>query len=230
MFEGPPAVAHGGYTGGMLARYLPADAEVTLRKPVRVGASLRLEPRDGGVVLYDGPTVVAEAARSQLVSHAPKPPAFAEALAASAAFPGFAAHPFPPCAVCGPERADAGAFRLFPGPVAGRDLLAAVWYPTSAALAGGALRPEFAWAALDCPAGWAALWFGRVDGAAVLGRMATRLDEPVPAHDAHILVGWLEGVSGRKLFAGSALYSRSGALQGFSRQTWIMVAGTGARQ
>jgi hypothetical protein len=34
-------------------------------------------------------------------------------------------------------------------------------------------------------------------------------------------------VSGRKLTAGSALYSRSGVLQGFSRQTWIEVAAAG---
>jgi hypothetical protein len=121
------------------------------------------------------------------------------------------------------------ALRLFPGPLAGRDLVAAVWYPSSDATAGGLIRPEFAWAALDCPGGWAAIRFGRVDRPAVLGRMAARLPQPITAHSAHIVVGWLEGVSGRKLTAGSALYSRDGVLQGFSRQTWITLGNPGTQ-
>jgi hypothetical protein len=110
-----------------------------------------------------------------------------------------------------------------------RDLVAAVWYPNSDATADGLIRPEFAWAALDCPGGWAATRFGRVDGPAVLGRMAARVLEPIAAHSAHIVVGWLEGVSGRKLAAGSALYSRDGVLQAFSRQTWIALKRPGTR-
>ena len=41
------------------------------------------------------------------------------------------------------------------------------------------------------------------------------------------MVGWLEEVSGRRLAAGSALYSRDGELQGFSRQTWITLTDIG---
>jgi hypothetical protein len=222
-FEGPPAAAQGGYACGLLARHLPNGAEVTLRRPVPLGAALRVEPRDGGLAAYDGQALVAEAAPARLDRDAPAPPPFAEALAATAAFPGFTAHPFPRCVVCGPERVDAEAFRVFPGPLAERELVAAVWYPNTAAVADGTVRSEFAWAALDCPAGWAALQYGKVDGAAVLGRMAAQLEEPVVADEAHIVVGWLDGVDGRKLHAGSALYSRSGVLQGRSRQTWIMV-------
>jgi hypothetical protein len=227
-FEGPPASAQGGYACGLLAPHLPADAEITLKKPVRLGVALRLEPRDGGVALYDGQTIVAEAVTTRLESRAPEPPTVAEASAASTAYPGFAANAFPRCVVCGPERTDADAFRIFPGPLADRDLLAAVWHPTGGALADGSIKPEYAWAALDCPAGWAAMWFGHAGRPAVLGRMAAWLAEPVAAHEAHVLVGWLEGGSGRKLYAGSALYSPSGTLQGFSRQTWITIARTGA--
>jgi hypothetical protein len=69
--------------------------------------------------------------------------------------------------------------------------------------------------------------FGRVDRPAVLGRMAARLSQPIVAQSVHIVVGWLQGVSGRKLTAGSALYARDGVMQGFSRQTWITLdAGT----
>jgi hypothetical protein len=228
-FEGPAGSAHGGYTCGMLAPHLPADAEITLRAPVPLGTALKLAPYHGGLALHDGPTAVAEGASTRLADGAPEPPAFAEALAATASFAGLRSHPYPRCLGCGTGRTDAAALRLFPGPLGGRDLVAAVWYPSRDATAGGLIRPEFAWAALDCPGGWAAVRFGRVDRPAVLGRMAARLVEPIAAQSAHIVVGWLAGVSGRKLTAGSALYSRDGVLQGFSRQTWITVAEPGAR-
>jgi hypothetical protein len=222
-FEGPPASAHGGYACGRFAAFLPADAEITLRTPVPLGTTLQIAPYHGGLALYDGSTIVAEGAPTQLDGEAAPPPAptFAEALTATASFPGLHAHPFPGCLGCGPDRTDSVALRLFPGPVAGRDLLAAVWYPSAEATADGALLPEYAWAALDCPGGWAASHFAGVDRPAVLGRMAARLITPIPAQSAHIVVGWLAGVSGRKLIAGSALYSRDGILEGFSRQTWI---------
>jgi hypothetical protein len=228
-FEGPPASAHGGYACGMIAPYLPADAEITLRAPVPLGTALELAPCTGGLALHDGTTVVAEGASTRLADGVPEPPAFAEALAATAAFQGLRSHPYPRCVGCGTGRTDAVALRLFPGPLVGRDLVAAVWYPSGDAVAGGLIRPEFAWAALDCPGGWAAIRFGRVDRPAVLGRMAARLLEPIAAQSAHIVVGWLDGVSGRKLTAGSALYSRDGVLQGFSRQTWITLADPGTQ-
>ena len=228
-FEGPPASAHGGYACGMLAPYLPADAEITLRTRVPLGTALQLALHRGGLTLHDGTTLVAEGASTRLVNGAPEPPAFAEALAATASFPGLRSHPYPRCVGCGTGRTDAVALRLFPGPLVARDLVAAVWYPSSDATADGLIRPEFAWAALDCPGGWAAISFGRVDRPAVLGRMAARLLEPITAQSAHIVVGWLEGVSGRKLAAGSALYSRDGILQAFSRQTWITLANPGTQ-
>jgi hypothetical protein len=228
-FEGPPASAHGGYACGMLAPYLPADAEITLRTPVPLGTPLVLAPHDGGLALHNGTTVVVEGTSTRLANGAPEPPAFAEALAATASFPGLRSHPYPRCLGCGTGRTDAVALRLFPGPLVARDLVAAVWYPSSDATADGLIRPEFVWAALDCPGGWAAIQFGRVDRPVVLGRMAARLLEPVTAQSAHIVVGWLDGVSGRKLAAGSALYSRDGVLQGFSRQTWITLANPGTQ-
>jgi hypothetical protein len=220
-FEGPPASAHGGYACGVLAPYVTADAEITLRRPVPLGTGLRLAQTNGNLALHNENDLVAEVAPTHLEDHTPQPPTFAEALAATASFPGLRFHPFPRCVGCGTERTDALALRIFPGPVVGRELVAGVWYPGGEATAGGAIKPEFAWAALDCPGGWAAIRFGQVDRPAVLGRMAARLSGPISAHDAHIVVGWLDGVSGRKLTAGSALFTRDGVLQGFSRQTWI---------
>lgn len=220
-FEGPPASAHGGFACGVLAPYLPADAEITLRKPVPLGTGLRLAPHNGGLALHDENELVAEGASTRLEDRTPQAPTFAEALAATASFPGLSSHPYPRCVGCGTGRTDAVALRIFPGPLATRDLVAAVWYPSVDATTDGFIKPEFVWAALDCPGGWAASHFGGVDRPAVLGRMAARLLPPITAQQAHIVVGWLEGVSGRKLAAGSALYTRDGVLQAFARQTWI---------
>src|SRR5690242_9178259 len=148
-FEGPPDSAHGGYACGLLAPYLPADAEITLRAPVPLATTLRLVRRDGAVALQHGATVVAEAASTQVDLRAPEPPTLAEALAATASFPGLRSHPYPRCLGCGTDRTDAVALRLFPGRLPGREIVAAVWYPSSDATADGRIRPEFGWAALD---------------------------------------------------------------------------------
>ena len=213
--EGPPASAQGGIACAAVAAHLGGDAEITLRRPVPLATPMRLARHNGGLALHDGDDLVAEGATTTLDDHTPPAPTFAEALAATASFPGLNSHPYPKCVGCGTARTDQKALRIFPGPVAGRDLLAAVWYPSEP------VTPEYAWAALDCPGGWAAMHFGRTDRPAVLGRMATHLAGPVPAGSAYILVGWLDDVSGRKLTAGSALYSRDGVLHGYSRQTWI---------
>jgi len=213
--EGPPGACQGGYACGLLAGHLAADAEVTLRKPVPLGVDLRVAPAGDAMALYAGDEPVAEGVGVRLADESPEPPTFAEALAATADFPGLRSHPYEKCVGCGTARSDPAALRIFPGPVFGRDLLAAVWYP------GRPVTAEDAWAALDCPGGWAAMHLGKTDKPAVLGRMAARVSLPPEPESAYIVVGWLGEVSGRKLTAGTALYSREGTLHGFSRQTWI---------
>ncbi|MCU7727817.1 hypothetical protein ODJ79_29220 [Actinoplanes sp. KI2] len=213
--EGPPGACQGGYACGLLAGHLHADAEVTLRKPVPLGTDLRVAPSGDGMALYAGDELVADGVSTRLADETPEPPTFAEALAATADFPGLRSHPYPNCVGCGTARSDPAALRIFPGPVLGGDLLAAVWYP------GKPVTTDDAWAALDCPGGWAAMHLGKTDKPAVLGRMAARVSLPAEPENAYIVVGWLDEVSGRKLTAGSALYSREGTLHGFSRQTWI---------
>jgi hypothetical protein len=213
--EGPPGACQGGYACGLLAGHLPADAEVTLRKPVPLGTELRVARAGEGMALYAGDELVADGVSTRLDDEAPEPPTFAEALAATVEYPGLRSHPYPNCVGCGTARSDPAALRIFPGPVFGRDLLAAVWYP------GKPVTIDDAWAALDCPGGWAAMHLGKTDKPAVLGRMAARVSLPAEPENAYIVVGWLGQVSGRKLTAGSALYSREGTLHGFSRQTWL---------
>jgi hypothetical protein len=220
-FEGPPGAAHGGYACGRLAAHLGGDPEITLWRPVPVGTAIRLTQSPETIELHDGNVLLAAGTPTKLDEPEVAPPTFGEALAATASFPGLWGHPFPRCVGCGTRRTDAAALRIFPGPLGRRPLVAAVWYPGVGALTGGFVRPEYAWAALDCPGGWAAILLGHVDRPAVLGRMAARVEPAIPAQNAYIVVGWLDGVSGRKLTAGTALFTRDGAVLGFSRQTWL---------
>jgi len=80
-----------------------------------------MEP--GGLELRNGQQAVAQAARTELDL---EPPTVSYEDAVRAARPA-ENHPFPMCFVCGPERAD--GLRILPGPVAGRELIAAPWTP-----------------------------------------------------------------------------------------------------
>jgi hypothetical protein len=101
---------------------------------------------------------------------------------------------------------------VFAGQVAGRRVLASPWTPPAWAADGdGAVRPEFVWAALDCPATFATL----LDDAAspgVLARMSARIDAPIPAGRDHVVIGWPAGAEGRKAHAGSAVLSADGSV------------------
>src|SRR5689334_13381414 len=92
--EGPPGACQGGYACGLLAGHLHADAEVTLRKPVPLGAELRVATAGDGVRLYAGDDLLAEGVSTHLTDDSPEPPTFAEALAATADFPGLRSHPY----------------------------------------------------------------------------------------------------------------------------------------
>ena len=57
----------------------------------------------------------------------------------------------------------------------------------------------------------------------VLGRMAARIVIPVPVEGSYIAAGWPTGRDGRKMYSGTALWSETGTLHGYARQTWIVV-------
>ena len=60
-FNGPPASANGGYTAGLLARYIGGPAEVSLRSPPPLDTALEIK-RDGErVLLCHRERLVAEA-------------------------------------------------------------------------------------------------------------------------------------------------------------------------
>ena len=228
-FCGPPDRGNGGYVCGRIAAYLDGPATVTLRRPPPLATPMAVE-RDGGgsVRVLDGGTVVAEATRlpASLAMEPPGPVPVPEARAAGTrcrlrAHPE--EHPFPTCFVCGPGRGPGDGLRILVGPVAGRDLSADVWTPGEP-LAGpdGHVRPEFLWAALDCAGGVAALADAAPDGPPfVLGRLSARQIAPAKTGEPHVVAGWRLAEDGRKVTAGSALFTATGQAVGVARATWI---------
>jgi hypothetical protein len=205
---------------GLVAGILGGAAEVTLRQPPPISRPLLLRRLDdGGVAILDGAAVVAEGLFADVEVEAPKPIGLRDAAGAAKRYPGFALHPFPTCFVCGPERDEGDGLRIFPGPVTGRQIVAAPWTPDhTLAGADGRVRPEFVWAALDCPGAFAN---GFPEIPMVLGRLAARLVRAVEPGEECVVVAWSAGVEGRKHFAGTALFGVDGELRATARATWI---------
>jgi hypothetical protein len=106
-FNGPPGSGNGGWAARAFAQAAGARAggppvEVTLRVPVPLDTELTVS--DGAV--RHGETLVASLAWPEVALAAVDPAGPGEARAAAATYPGFAAHPFPTCYVCGPDRPD----------------------------------------------------------------------------------------------------------------------------
>jgi len=221
-FNGPPDSANGGYACGTVARLLGGGAvEVRLRRPPPLDHPLAWD----GARLLDGDTVVAEGSPipdGATPADLPAPVSVDEARAASRLFPGLVDHPFPTCFGCGPRRDAADGLHVFAGPVAGRHVVASPWVPHPSLLIDGRIPLEVMWAALDCTGGWAGL--GQVEGTYVLGTMRGSVDGRATVEDTHVVMGWQEGIDGRKLQCGSALTTASGDLLGWSEQTWIRLS------
>ena len=219
-FRGPQASGNGGYTCGLVAAIVGDTAEVTLRLPPPLGRPLRVDADDGRVDVYDGDAVVAEGRPVDLELEAPAPVGFAAAAEAAVHYPGFDRHAFPTCFVCGPERPAGDGLRIFASPLPGTELVAAPWVPArDLAGAEGAVRPEFVWAALDCPGAFAVGFSER--GEILLGRLAVRIERPPRFGERCVVVGWRLGEEGRKLYAGTALFSDRGERYAVGRATWI---------
>ena len=223
-FNGPPDSAQGGYACGVVAeRIHSASAAVSLRAPPPLDRPLevRRDP-DGSVALYDGETRIADGAPAELELEVPEPVPLAAAEQAAADFPWRERHPFPTCFGCGPERSPDEAIAVFPGPVAGRDVVAAPWTPLAEfAGPGGAVTPLYAWSALDCPTSFGAL---PPDAPThVLARLTGRLIAPIRAGEPHTVMAWYVVRDGRKAFGAAAIHAQDGTLCALSEGLWIQV-------
>jgi hypothetical protein len=122
--------------------------------------------------------------------------------------------PFPQCFVCGAARAEGDGLRIFAGPVAGQELVAATWTVRE-----DTVGPEFVWAALDCPGAYATGVPGR--GVVVLGRLTAQVVRVPQAGERCVVVGWPLDTEGRKHGAGTALFTHDGELLGLAKALWV---------
>jgi hypothetical protein len=165
------------------------------------------------VRLLDGEQVVAEGAPGTICGAVPEPVSLAEARAAGARHVRVGSEVFRECFVCGMRESDDG-LGIHVGAVAGREPVhAAPWTPTESA-------PEVVWAAIDCPGAYAVGAEGR--GEVVLGRMTARIGRLPEVGEPCVVVAWPDGEEGRKLYAGTALYTAAGELLAEARQTWVV--------
>ncbi len=232
-FCGPPDAGNGGYTCGLVAAHVDGPAEVTLRLPPPLETPLTVAPGGGASVrVLDGDALVAEGIRrgeKDLGIDVPEPVGVAEAERAASTSQLHEhpeEHPFPTCFVCGPQRAPGDGLHILVGPVTGRPVAADAWTPAADLVgADGVVRPEFVWAALDCSGGVGS-WLAEPIGGNpfVLGRMAVTIDGPVRAGAPHAVVGWRAAHDGRKVTAGSAIFTADGEIAGLARATWIQLA------
>jgi len=228
-FCGPPGSGNGGYVCGRIAAYVDGPVTVTLRRPAPLATPLVVE-RDGEslVRIHHGGILIAEAASSPAspALEIPGLVSVAETRTAAGRARYYTDPLFPACFVCGMDRQLGDGLRIFPGPVADRPLWAAPWTPDpSVTDADGRVRPEVAWAALDCPSGIAAAEAAGLaqDTAILLGQMTASLAALPMAGDQCRVIAWPDGRDGRKLLASSALLGPGGQVLAAARTVWLTV-------
>lgn len=226
-YAGPPLMGHGGYVAGLFASRTKGSVQVTLRRPTPVDTPLELEALDADaprLVLRHGDVVVAESEPATLEIDVPAPPTPDAARAAEANSPsrynGTGVHPT--CFGCGVNPPGGGGLRIAAGPVEvdGVAQVAAVWTPGEEyAGPDGNVDPQWVLAALDCPGAFAFIAYGI--GAGLLGRIVFEQYGDVRATDEHVVTGWQIGQDGRKLLAGTALFTGGGDLLAAAKATWF---------
>lgn len=228
-FNGPPDCANGGYAAGRFAIAADATVAVRLHRPVPLECDLTvlLVGDDRWEVRRDA-EVIASVRRTQIDLEVPAAVSYIEARGVSTHYVGFHKHAYATCFVCGPKRQPGDGLRIFAGSVPGTNTVAAPWLPDESLHDGaGKVRPEFIWAALDCPG-----YFARVNGldgtpytprAALLGEFAVHIDRPVHIDEPCVIVGWPLRVDGRKHYVGTALFDEEGERCAVGAATWITV-------
>jgi hypothetical protein len=219
-FCGPVGAGNGGYVAGLLGAFSADALEVRLRLPTPLGVPLAIAAGgQAALELRDGDRLIATAAPAALDLEVPAAVSAAAAARAAAAWRGAREHASPGCFVCGPGRSD--GLGLQPGPLVhdGRECVATPWCP-DATLAGtrGRVRPEFLWAALDCPGYFAVVPDSRT---LLVGSFTGRVDDVVSVGERCVVVAWSLGGKGRSYRAATALYGEDGRCVARAIALWI---------
>ena len=230
-FCGPPNSANGGYFSGMVAAQVSRPSfvagsppmrplSVRLKAPPPLGTDLGVvDTPSGGVEIREGERLLGGAEVASLDMTIPSPVAYDDAVAASRNYMGFTRHPFPTCFVCGTHRKPGDGLCIYAGPVTGRNVVAAPWTPDRSLDRGdGKVKPEFMWAALDCPGYYAVTPDERM---MLLAQFTTELDRPIEVGEQCVVVGWRIQANGSRHEAGTALYGADGELRGRAWALWI---------
>jgi hypothetical protein len=219
---GPPSSGNGGYTCGLLAKRIGGDAIVRLHVPPPLEAELEVQASIDSATLMSEGVLVAEARTATIDLDLPEPPSFDQATIASRGYRGFQGHWYPSCFVCGPDRSEGDGLCIYPGPVEGRDLVAAPWIPDASLGAnGGDVAPEFLWAALDCPGAFS--FPEPTERAVLLGELQVSLIADVSTGERCVVMAWELAHEGRKHKTGTAIFGESGDCRGVGIGTWIEV-------
>lgn len=219
-FCGPADSANGGYFAGCVAARAGRTVTVRLLRPPPLDTPLdTLELADGTLAVSAGAERIGEAKTATLELVPRDPPSYFEAVEASRGYAGFTHHRFPTCFVCGTQRRRGDGMRVFAGPLAERDLVAAPWVPDVSLDRGdGKVRPEFMSAALDCPGFYAA---SPEDRMMLLGEITVHVTRLVHVGEPCTVIGWALEASGRKRAAGTAVFAEDGEVCGLAQALWI---------
>ena len=203
----------------MIAGAIGDSVAVRLHQPVPMERELLINARDAeSWEVHDGATLVASARKAAIVAEVPQAPSYPIALAASKHYVGFQSHAFDTCFVCGPQRQRHDGLCIFPGAIANTQMFAAPWIPDASLNNGeGKVKPEFVWAALDCPGYFATL----SPKAALLGELAVHVDRLVHVDEPCVVIAWPISSEGRKHSAGTALFDEDGERCAVGVATWI---------
>lgn len=219
-FRGPEGSSNGGYFAGIVAARAGRTVTVRLLRPPPLDTPLdAVELADGTLAVSSGTERIGEAKTATLDLTARSAPNYFEAVEASRRYAGFQHHRFPTCFVCGTQRSRGDGMRVFAGPIAARDLVAAPWVPDASLDQGdGKVRPEFMSAALDCPGYYAV---SPDDRMMLLGEITVHVNRRVHVGERCTVTGWALEASGRKHAAGTAIFAEDGEVCGLARALWI---------
>jgi hypothetical protein len=217
-FNGPPTSGNGGYSAGLIADAIGENVAVRLHQPIPLEHDLELNVAADRWEVRSGSEVIASARSNTLEAEIPSAPSYAQALEASKQYPGFKQHSLPTCFVCGIERKRHDGLCIFPGRLDDSVVHAAPWIADVSLHNGtGKVRPEFIWAALDCP-GYFATAYPRL---ALLGEFAVHIDRLVHVDEPCVVIAWPISKDGRKHRAGTALFDEDGERCAVGVATWI---------
>jgi len=237
-FRGPPSSGNGGYVCGAFGELLthgdhalPGQraAQVTLRSPIPLDAPMEVRRDNDALSIHHGQTLIAQAEIIGLQLDVPIPPSFDEAHAAREASPAFernASRHFPDkvgfhplCFCCGVEHEDDG-LHVTAAPLRDNEIVAAAWQTQLRwADDAGNIPARFLWTALDCPGQFAFYAGGIRTG--MLGRLAARIEHPIPAGERCVVTGWRIGIEGKRHYAGTAVFDQAGRLCAYAKAIWV---------